>query len=549
MNIYCRGIRVLRRITPALMVLVMLFSLFSCKQVHRDFNVIFISMDTTRADYIDTGRGARAYTPEIKRFSKKALIFDRAYAAIPLTLPSHLSVFSSYLPHELGVLNNDYQYTGCRKLIQEVLQERGYYTAAVISLGTLASSTGFNRGFENFYEDLFEERTFFVPAGKVVDRALQVVDKAGNLQKKMARNFFLFLHFSDPHTPYAPPAVHSSFNIFIDGKLASEFNAYHGAILRSRAVLRKGRHTINFKLDGPMDDFRFFIIRRLEFAGDCSISLNNLKFSEQHYGGSYLLEEPEGSIRVDCPGERNMQLFQVIPILSPKAAVRYYREEVEYMDRHLGKFLRHLEQKRLLENTLVVLFADHGEGLGERHDYYGHTRYLNQQFIHVPLIIHLPGEKSGRIQAPVSLTAVSPTILDYLHIRDGSFRSGLSLLKLAASRKSSHGDYPVYSFTFAPDSINDKFSVIRWPYQGIFYMDENSRSLTDKEIYNLSMSQSYNHKDALFHQVVKRNSIVHYRAFLKEFTRLRKAFNRGFAKRILADDRTLDRLNSLGYTR
>lgn len=549
MNMKCRGLRTCRGIVPAVILLVALFFSPSCKKKAQDFNVIFIGMDTTRADYIDTGKGARAYTPEIKRFAKNAVIFDRAYVTIPLTLPSHLSIFSSYLPHELGVLSNDYQYEGCRKMIQEVLQERGYYTAAIISLGTLSSSTGFNRGFENFYEDLFVEKTFFVPAEKVLDRALQVVDSAADLKKNRDKNFFLFLHFSDPHTPYAPPSVHSSFKIFVDGKPETEFNAYHGAILRTQVALKKGRHTIDFKLEGAMDDFRFFIIRRLEFGKDCSLKLRNLSFSEQHYGGSYLLEEPEGSIRVDCPGERCMKLFQVIPILSPRAAVHYYREEVEYMDRNIGKFLQHLEQKRLLENTLVVLFADHGEGLGERRDYYGHTRYLNQQFIHVPLVLYLPGIKGSRIHAPVSLTALSPTILDFLGIQDENFRRGPSLLKLVESGKAKYRDNPIYSFTFAPDSINDKFSVIRWPYQGIFYMDENSHSLTDKEIYNLSMSQSYNQKDAFFHQVVKRISIAHYRAFLKEFARLRKAFNRGFAKRILVDNQTLDRLNSLGYVR
>lgn len=534
-----------RFIMTGLMITIsLLLSLSACKRDNRDFNVIFISMDTTRADYIDTGRGARAYTPEIKKFSKKSLVFERAYAAIPLTLPSHLSLFSSHMPHELGVLNNDYPYEGDIRMIQEVLQERDYYTAGIISLGTLAGSTGFNRGFQDFYEDLFAEKIFFVPAEKVVDRALQVVDAAAN---NPGRNFFLFLHFSDPHSPYAPPAIHTNFKISVDGKPEADFNAYHGAILRSKVNLDKGRHTIDFKLEGPMDDFTFFIIRRLKFDKNCAISLDNLTFSQEHYGGSYLMAKPQAAVRVACSGGNRMEIFQVIPILTPQAAVRYYREEVEYMDRQIGRFLRHIEQSGLLEKTLLVMFADHGEGLGERHGFYGHTRYLNQQFIHVPLIMHLPGEKIGRIQAPVSLTAVSPTILEFLDIRDKGFRRELSLMKLIETGKRKYGDYPVYSFTFAPDSIDDKLSVIRWPYQGIFYFDGDK--LSDREIYNLGMSQSYTYKDALFHEVVKKNSIIHYRTFLKEYARLKKAFNRSGTKKILVDNRTLDRLNSLGYIR
>jgi membrane-anchored protein YejM (alkaline phosphatase superfamily) len=501
-------------------------------------------MDTTRADYIDTGLGAKAYTPEIKKFAKKSLVFERAYTTIPLTLPAHLSIFSSCLPHELGVLNNDCFYEGSRKLIQEALRERDYYTAAVISLGTLAGSTGFNRGYDDFFEDLFDEKIFFVPAEKVVNRALRVVDARA---KNMGRNFFLFLHFSDPHSPYAPPSVHTDLKISVDGVPLSGFNAYHGAILRNRTVLKKGSHTIDFKLAGPMDDFRFFIIRRLEFGKECSLTLRNLTFSEKHYGGSYLLQKPEGSIRVFCHKDSDMKLFQVIPILSPKAAVRYYREEVEYMDRQIGKFLGHLERTGLLKKTIVAMFADHGEGLGERHDYYGHTRYLNQQFIHVPFILHLPHTNSGRFEAPVSMTALSPTVLDFLGIRSKDFSQEKSVLPLirAGKRKSRHA--PVYSFAYAPDSINDKFSVIRWPYQGIFYLEGGS--LSNKEIYNLSMSQSYNHKDAIYHEVIKRNSIVYYKNFLQEFARLKKTFLRGAAGKTLVDNLTLDRLNSLGYTR
>lgn len=539
-----RSFKIHRVILPGLVITILLLSLLASKREDPGFNVIFISMDTTRADYIDTGGGARAYTPEIKKFSKKSLVFERAYAAIPLTLPSHLSLFSSQLPHELGVLNNDYPYQGDKKMIQEILRSRDYYTAAIISLGTLASSTGFNRGFDNFHEDQFTEKTFFVPAEKVVDRALQVVDLAA---KNRERDFFLFLHFSDPHTPYAPPAVRSNFKISVDGNLVSEFNAYHGAILRSRVNLGRGRHIIDFKLEGPMDDFRFFIIRKLNFGKGCAFSFDNLTFSDRHYGGSYLMEEPEASVKVDCTGDSHMELFQIIPILSPKAAVRYYREEVEYMDRHIGRFLAHIEQSGLLKNTLLVMFADHGEGLGERHDYYGHTRYLNQQFIHVPLIIHLPGEKCGRIRIPVSLTAVSPTILEFLDIRDKGFRRELSLMKLIETGKRKYSDYPVYSFTFAPDSIDDKFSVIRWPYQGIFYFAGDK--LSDREVYNLDLSQSFNHKDALAHDVVKKNSIIHYRTFLQEYSRLKKVFIRNGTKKILGDNRTLDLLNSLGYIR
>jgi arylsulfatase A-like enzyme len=89
-------------------------------------NIIFISMDTTRYDHINTGDGARARTPALKRFAREACDFKKAFVTIPETLPSHLSIFTSHYPHELGVTQNHSRFDGRFKMIQETLKENGY---------------------------------------------------------------------------------------------------------------------------------------------------------------------------------------------------------------------------------------------------------------------------------------------------------------------------------------------------------------------------------------------------------------------------------------
>jgi arylsulfatase A-like enzyme len=74
--------------------------------------VLLVSLDTTRADYVDSGRGGRAWTPELRRFAAGSWVFDNAYSPIPQTLPAHLAVLSGRLPHELGVFGNEYVYDG-----------------------------------------------------------------------------------------------------------------------------------------------------------------------------------------------------------------------------------------------------------------------------------------------------------------------------------------------------------------------------------------------------------------------------------------------------
>jgi hypothetical protein len=127
---------------------------FSCGKESKTYNLIYISLDTTRYDFVNTGRGARANTPELKRFASQAVVMDNAYATIPQTLPSHLSNFTSRFPHELGVLANENEYDGRFRMIQEVLKDRDYYTAGVISLGSVSGKTGISRGFDEYNEDL-----------------------------------------------------------------------------------------------------------------------------------------------------------------------------------------------------------------------------------------------------------------------------------------------------------------------------------------------------------------------------------------------------------
>ena len=89
-----------------------------------------------------------------------------------------------------------------------------------------------------------------------------------------------------------------------------------------------------------------------------------------------------------------------------------YREEIEYTDQYIGKLLAELENLGLKENTLVILTADHGEEFME-HDWIGHTRFLYDTLLHVPLVFSLPGRIKPRVvDEPVALTDIMPTLID-----------------------------------------------------------------------------------------------------------------------------------------
>ncbi|MGD2089365.1 MAG: sulfatase [Candidatus Aminicenantes bacterium] len=506
------------------------------------FNVVLISLDTTRSDYVDTGVGARAFTPELKRIAQKSIVFERAYCTIPQTLPSHLSVLTSYFPHECGVYSNQFKYDGRHTMLQQFLKEKGYMTAAVISLGTLASSTGIAKGFSLFRENLNPEEVFYTIAERVTQEALQLLEQ---IKKE---KFFLFLHYSDPHSPYAPPRVQGHFTIEIDGKTVTKFNAHQGAILRKQWEIPNGLHHLRFTVDSH-EDFDGFVIRRLEFRNNCSVSFENIEFSAKHYGGAHVLRGNQGTIRVKCQGNQkgSVKLFQIIPLLTWKAAINYYRREVEYMDRYVGKFLRSLEKEKLLDHTIVVITGDHGEGLGEREKYFGHVRFLNQQFIHVPLIMYFPGMKPKRISTPVSLVGISPTLLEFMKYKNTGFKANESLITIINRRgtKNQSNPRPVYSFAFKPSALEDKRSIIHWPYQCIF--SKTISSNINREFYNLSLSQSFRKWDEYSAQVIMRISRKSYFTLQKAI----RQWNGVFAQPHLVNSKTqrtdTEQLKSMGY--
>lgn len=126
----------------------------------------------------------------------------------------------------------------------------------------------------------------------------------------------------------------------------------------------------------------------------------------------------------------------VIPDTVPeyeKAKVREFSSKyfsmIHVVDRETGKLIKHLKEKGLWDNTLFIFVSDHGELLGE-HGLW-HKRSFHEGSQHVPLLIHVPGQKASRVEQLVDPSVdLAPTILDYCGIDIPSVMQGQSLRKL-----------------------------------------------------------------------------------------------------------------------
>jgi arylsulfatase A-like enzyme len=124
-----------------------------------------------------------------------------------------------------------------------------------------------------------------------------------------------------------------------------------------------------------------------------------------------------------------------------------YAGEVVYTDAELGKFVASLAELGVLDSTVLIITADHGEAFGE-HDLFGHSNSLYDELLHVPLIVRAPGlvPAGTRVDAIASLVDLVPTVLDVLGLPALSRVSGHSLLPhLTGSADETERDRAVFA--------------------------------------------------------------------------------------------------------
>lgn len=167
-----------------------------------------------------------------------------------------------------------------------------------------------------------------------------------------------------------------------------------------------------------------------------------------------------------------------------------YDGEVAYADESLGTLLDHLKRRGVWDRTLVVMTADHGEGLGE-HDELTHSYLLYDSVLHVPLIVRGPGLPAGRrVPGRVRLVDLAPTILETVGVRVPADMQGRSLAPLFAQGSGARVDRVHYAESLSP-RLSQNWGEQRALFDGQWkYVHGPRQELFDlaadpKELHNL----------------------------------------------------------------
>lgn len=293
-------------------------------------SVLLISMDTTRADRLSCYGYERETAPHLAALAKEGVLFESAIAQAPETLRSHASLFTGLYPSEHRAGSRLGLPRGVPNLVQR-FREAGYRTAAITEDGKLATSFGFDRAFQSYYEGKPDVE-------ETMRRAKRWLADHGG------RPFFLFVHSYQSHTPYDAPQA--TIERFDGGRRPNVRPPLHGAKIAE--LLRA-------------DDF-----------------------------------------------QQNLDEISVV-----------YDAGVRELDDRLADLIDFARRRGLLEETLVVVFADHGEDLGDHFAVAHHGHSLYDELIRVPLVMAGPGldaVRGRRLPDPVQLVDVLPSLLDLLGI-------------------------------------------------------------------------------------------------------------------------------------
>ncbi|HEX6322450.1 MAG TPA: sulfatase-like hydrolase/transferase [Vicinamibacterales bacterium] len=304
-----------------------------------DLNVVIITLDTTRFDAMGYAGAAGNPTPAIDELGRSGVIFEQTVASVPLTLPSHSTIFTGTLPPKHGVRDNGGFVLDPRHVtLAERLRDAGWKTGGFVGAYVLDAKWGIDQGFDHYFDQFDLTKYKRISLGDVARPASEVVDAALPwLEQQSGGKFFAWLHFYDPHTPYAPPEPYKS------------------------------------------------------------------RFPDRPYVG-----------------------------------------EVAYVDGQISRVVNWLNSRRLLDRTLVIVTADHGESLGE-HGEGTHGLFVYDATMRVPMVMRTPygGTKGRRVKQVVRSHDIVPTVLELVGLQGDASLDGRSLAPFMAGGRAD--DLDAYS--------------------------------------------------------------------------------------------------------
>jgi choline-sulfatase len=457
-------------------------------------NVLIYMVDTLRASHTGVHGYSRATTPFLNKLAAEGVVFEDCHAQATWTKPSVASMMTSLYSFTHGInMDTDTIPKGATTLAEQ-MRAGGYVTASAIANPFAGRVTGLERGFDYLMEYPVIQRHRTDAADRGTDSAALNRVMMPWLERHRNEPFLLYVHSTDPHAPYRPPA---------------EFEKKYANPLE----------TPGFNRDyGAMRDMRA-------------------------YGGGAVV------------GRAELAAKGLNPDQWIKRAIDRYDGEVEHNDRNFEALVAKLRELRILDDTLIVFVSDHGEEFFD-HGWTGHGHSLYEELTHTVWVMWnkkmLPAPR--RVKEPVQLIDLMPTLLEITGVRGQGIMQGVSVVPLtkgaALTRKqpvmSSRFRYAnVKAVGFVPENQTGTFARIDSQWRLISRDDPKKSSLPAVELYDRRADPSEAKNLVAQRPEVVKKQLGEIQQWIEAQKQIRQHL--GNAGQTTMDPQTLERLKSLGY--
>lgn len=415
-------------------------------------NIILVTMDALSAKDMSVYGYERNTTPFLEEFMKESHIFTRFYANSNFTTPSLVSMLISKYPwsHQTYHHNDTIHEDMCSYNLARVLKENGYTTMAFVANRT---ANPFQLNIARDFDIIVPDYKLWAPHKTATLLGLifsRILDHRYEISWWWLNFYINELFFGEDNSRSEFPA-HIAFNSFFDRMplVRKPFFAWIHVLPPHTPYL-------------PPEPYKNTFASKAEMSSE---------IAQGRYRGPY---SPSKQREIDSLRKR-------------------YDEFILYVDAELQDFVTRLKRAGFYDKSLLIFSSDHGE-IFEKGFFAHGGPYLYEPLIHIPMIIHEPGQRKGtRLDTLAGLIDLSPTLLNYLGLPIPEWMDGESFLPALQNGTSS--SRPKFTMWFEKNrSLNHKITtgtvaVLENDYKLIYYI-KDGRS----ELYNLRLDprEEYN---------------------------------------------------------
>jgi len=448
----------------------------------KDFNVLLITLDTCRRDKLSCYNFDRRTSPNIDDLAQKGFVFDNAYTASNWTKPATASLITSLYPgaHQTNTLVQ--KISPSIQCLPERFKQAGYHTLALSANANISSDFGFDQGVDYFYEIISKNMIDF--------SALYIsLQKLHPYLKKKVREFKLERKNLEDK---------------------EEEEVMLGHFLRWLETIQDEKFFAYFHFNTPHSAY------------------------DPPPAFDIFTEDPTVEVkRIEPNRKEKLTEAQLERLLS------LYYGEILHVDHIIGRMIKTLEQKGLMEKTIIAITADHGEEFYD-HESWGHAHSMYNELLNIPLIFYVPDYPfpPGRVTNNVSIIDIGPTLMSLVGLPPDPGIDGKDLSPLLQGEKKELHDF-IFAQRLTPKDDMNKYSVMQEGYKYIVYQfnDKTFEALFD-------MTGDFEEK-----QMLPLEGSAPYEKMKKSLAEMKQNMERRKidSEKIKLSDEKKDQLKALGY--